>query len=137
MWPSRRRNRSVGVSDSVHDRRSLLPSVTFGTEPDGHDIPSRESVSVWRDRTIARSDAPANRLPGRVGLARFAARRPVGADPPVGTEAWGETRVLLPEELRGRRWHRVIGTGEVLEPNAGSLMACRVLREAPVELLLG
>lgn len=57
-----------------------------------------------------------------------------GAAPPLGEEAWGDTRVALPPPLDGARWRCVL-TDRVHRP-AAHLRLAAILRDLPCALLL-
>jgi (1->4)-alpha-D-glucan 1-alpha-D-glucosylmutase len=53
---------------------------------------------------------------------------------PVGPEVWGNTRLLLPPRLAGRRYVNLF-TGEVLTADAADILLATVLERFPVGLL--
>ncbi|MGE3805457.1 MAG: malto-oligosyltrehalose synthase, partial [Gemmataceae bacterium] len=57
--------------------------------------------------------------------------------PPLGPEVWGDTAVLLPEELDGGRAFSHLFTGENLTATAGRLSVAAALGQFPVALLEG
>jgi len=57
--------------------------------------------------------------------------------PPIDAEVWGETALLLPDEVSAVRWSNAL-TGETLGPfSARTLPVARVLGNFPVGLLEG